>query len=290
MVSCNKAQCAGNGRTIVKHRNAVEGHHRNALRISLSTSTDCVAPLAKGAAIAFEARLAVNLDKLTEFAIIKLNEYYNSLHRITGIAAMFKSITTTLITGFITLVPIVLTLYFLYWLALTSEQVLGAALQFVLPKIVYFPGLGSIAGLVVIFLVGLLMKAVFIRQVFALGEQLLYHLPIIKTVYRAMRDLLDFFSPNKDSFGGVVIVNFNGMEVIGFVTQEDSSRLPESFRDRDSVLVYIPMSYMIGGFTLLIPRQDIKPCSMSADEAMRFVLTAGITGTHTSQKETPSNR
>ena len=202
---------------------------------------------------------------------------------------MFKSITTTLITGFITLVPIVLTLYFLYWLVVTSEQVLGAALQFVLPEIVYFPGLGSIAGLVVIFGVGLLMKAVFIRQIFALGEQLLYHLPIIKTVYRAIRDLLDFFSPKKEGFGGVVIVSFNGMEIIGFITQEDPTKLPESFRDRDSVLVYIPMSYMIGGFTLLIPRKDIKPCKMSMDEAMRFALTAGITGKNAHQNKTVSS-
>ena len=199
---------------------------------------------------------------------------------------MFKSITTTLITGFITVVPILITLYFLYWLAVTSEQVLGSALQFVLPEIIYFPGLGSIAGLVGIFLVGLLMKAVFVRQIFDFSEQVLYHLPIVKTVYRAIRDLLDFFSPNKEGFGGVVIVNFNGMEVIGFVTQEDPEKLPESFRSPDSVLVFIPMSYMIGGFTLLIPRKDIKPCKMSMDEAMRFALTAGITGKNANQNKT----
>jgi uncharacterized membrane protein len=54
--------------------------------------------------------------------------------------------------------------------------------------------------------------------------------------------------------------------------------MPESFRDRDSVLVYIPMSYMIGGFTLLIPKADVRPCKMDMDEAMRFALTAGIAG------------
>ena len=66
--------------------------------------------------------------------------------------------------------------------------------------------------------------------------------------------------------------------MIGFITQEDPERLPPSLRNPDSVLVYLPMSYMIGGFTLLIPKDDIKPCQMSMDEAMRFVLTAGITG------------
>ncbi len=74
----SKALCAGNGRTLVKHSNAVAGHHRDALRVSLSRSTASPkaptfgAPLAKGTAIACEARLAVNLDKLTELAIIML--------------------------------------------------------------------------------------------------------------------------------------------------------------------------------------------------------------------------
>ncbi len=75
MVFRSKAQCVGNGRSLVKHCNAAAKHHRDALRVSLSRSTDCVAPLAKGAAIACEARLAVNLDKLTELAIIMLQEH-----------------------------------------------------------------------------------------------------------------------------------------------------------------------------------------------------------------------
>jgi len=195
---------------------------------------------------------------------------------------MFKSISTNLLTGFITLLPIVLTLYFLYWLAVTSEQVMGAALRWVLPEALYFPGLGILAGLVLLFVVGLLMKAVLIRQLFNFSEKILFQLPFIKTIYRAMRDLFDFFSPKKEGFGRVVIVNFNGMEIIGFVTQEDSSRMPDAFTNQDSLLVYIPMSYMIGGFTLLIPREDLSPCNMSMDEAMRFALTAGITGKNAS--------
>ena len=191
---------------------------------------------------------------------------------------MFKSISKILITGFITLLPIVLTIYLLYWLAYTSEQVMGGALRFVLPNAAYFPGLGMIAGVVVVFIVGLMMNAYMIRQLFALGEQLLYRLPLIKTVYRAFRDFFDFFSPKKEQFGQVVAVTVNDMELIGFVTQQDPQRLPESFRDRDSVLVYLPMSYMVGGYSLLIPRDKLRPLKMSKEEAMRFVLTAGITG------------
>ena len=155
---------------------------------------------------------------------------------------------------------------------------MGAALQWALPQTVYFPGLGVIAGIIVLFIVGLLMKAILIRQLFGFGEKILFRLPLIKTVYRAMRDLFDFFSPQKEGLGQVVAVTYNGMEMIGFITQTEEKRLPESFREQDKVLVYLPMSYMIGGFTLFIPQEYIRPINMSMEEAMRFALTAGITG------------
>ncbi|RKZ90514.1 MAG: hypothetical protein DRQ40_10910 [Gammaproteobacteria bacterium] len=191
---------------------------------------------------------------------------------------MFKSTSKTLLTGFITLFPVILTIYFLYWLAVTSENIMGSAIQWALPQALYFPGLGMMAGLVVVFIVGLLMKAILIRQLFGLGEKILYRLPLIKTVYRAMRDLFEFFTPKKEGLGQVVAVTYDGIEMIGFVTQTDEQRLPESFRDQDKVLVYLPMSYMIGGFTLFIPREHVRPIKMSMEEAMRFALTAGITG------------
>lgn len=191
---------------------------------------------------------------------------------------MLKSISKTLLTGFITLLPIVLTIYLLYWLAVSSENVMGGALRWALPKATYFPGLGMAAGLLVVFIVGLLMKAILVRQLFSFGEQILYRLPLIKTVYRAIRDLFDFFSPKKDGLGQVVAVTYNGVEMIGFITQTEQKRLPEAFREQDKVLVYLPMSYMIGGFTVFIANEHVRPLNMSMEEAMRFALTAGITG------------
>jgi uncharacterized membrane protein len=194
---------------------------------------------------------------------------------------MFKSISTTLLTGLITLLPVVLTIYLLYWLAVSAEQIMGGALQWALPWAIYFPGLGTLVGLAIIFLVGLMMRAIFVRQFFAFGERILYKLPLVNTIYRIMHDLSDFFSPKKKGFGQVVIVNIDGLEMIGFITQEDINRLPEAFQKPETALVYIPMSYMVGGFTLLVPFDKISPCKMSMNEAMRFVLTAGITGKKT---------
>ena len=191
---------------------------------------------------------------------------------------MLKYLSTTLLTGVITLFPLVLTIYLLYWLGVTSEEIMREIFRYVLPDDTYFPGLGMFAGIIIVFIVGLMMKAYLVRKIFSLGENLLYRLPLIKSVYRAFRDFFDFFSPNKEGLGQAVAVTLQNVELVGFITQDDPGRLPPSFRDRDCVLVYLPMSYMVGGYTILVPRDEIRPLDMTRDEAMRFVLTAGITG------------
>jgi uncharacterized membrane protein len=154
---------------------------------------------------------------------------------------------------------------------------MGAVLKFLLPNASYFPGMGMLAGVLIVFTVGLMMKAYIIQRVFRLWEKLLYSLPLVKTIYRAFRDFFDYFSNKDGALSQVVAVNYNGFEAVGFITQ-DSKRLPAPLSDNDKVLVYIPMSYMVGGFTLLVPKNNTRSLDMSMDEALRFALTAGITG------------
>jgi uncharacterized membrane protein len=197
---------------------------------------------------------------------------------------MLKSMSKTLLTGFVTILPVVLTLYLLYWLAVSAESVLGRLIQLMLPDHLYWPGMGVIAGLAVIFAVGLLMHAYVVQRLFAKGEQILYHLPLIKSVYRAIRDFFEYFSPAREKeFEQVVAVSFgdSGMQVIGFVTQALPENMPKDFRDKDSILVYLPLSYMIGGYAVLVPCSAVRPLDMNMEEAMRFTLTAGVTGSGT---------
>ena len=194
---------------------------------------------------------------------------------------MLKSISKTFFTGLITILPVILTLYLLYWFVVSMESALGGMIRLLLPENLYVPGMGTVAGLVVVFFVGLLMHAYIVRRLFAWGEQILYHVPIIKTVYRAIRDFFDYFSPGKEKeFEQVVAVSIGdtGMKVIGFVSQAEPESLPEDLREEDNILVYIPLSYMIGGYAVLMPRSAVRPLDMSMEEAMRFTLTAGITG------------
>ena len=101
---------------------------------------------------------------------------------------MLTSISKTFFTGLIAILPVVLTLYLLYWLVISAETALGNVIRLVLPESLYWPGMGTIAGLLVVFLVGLLMHAYLVQRLFAWGEQVLYHVPVVKTVYRSIRD------------------------------------------------------------------------------------------------------
>ncbi len=200
---------------------------------------------------------------------------------------MLSFISRNILTGLVTLLPVALTLYLLYWLATTAESLLGGAIRLVLPDAFYWPGMGMVAGLAAAFLMGLLMHAYLVQRLFALSEQLLYRMPLIKSIYRAFRDFIDYFSPTaKKEYEQVVAVRLanSEMEVIGFVTQTHAERMPAGFDGEDRILVYLPMSYMIGGYAVLMPRSAVRPLDIKVEEAMRFVLTAGVTGTVTRRR------
>lgn len=188
---------------------------------------------------------------------------------------MMKTIGKYILTGLITMLPVILTFYLLYWLAFSAEMLLAD----MIPRDIYLPGMGVVAALLAALVVGMLMHSGPIRRLFLRGERIFYHLPVVKSIYAAFRDLMDYFSPaRKKDFEQVVSVSLGdtGIRLVGFITQADG-QLPEDFQGDDNVMVYLPMSYMIGGYAVLVPRAAVQPLNMSMEEAMRYVLTAGVT-------------
>ena len=122
------------------------------------------------------------------------------------------------------------------------------------------------------------MEAVYFRRLMQWFEELLNRIPLVKTVYSAVRDLMSLFSKSGSrTFSRVVMVKFPGTEagLIGFVTIEDFAGLPLQPAP-ETVAVYLPMSYTIGGYTAFLPRAWLTPLDMTLEEAMRFVVTAGM--------------
>ena len=190
-----------------------------------------------------------------------------------------KHLTRTFFTGLAVTLPVVATVYLLVWATRTTEHALDGLLRFVLPQAVYVPGLGLALGVALVFLVGLLMRTWAAQKIFSWTEKLMYRLPLVKTVYGALRDFTEFLSrPQKQGAQQVVLVRLGNtdMRVIGFVTRNDLAGLPPGLGEPGMIMVYMPMSYQVGGYTALLPRAAVQPVDMSFEEAMRFTLTAGL--------------
>lgn len=190
-----------------------------------------------------------------------------------------KRIGTTFLAGLAAIVPIVMTLYLIYWLAATVETALGDPFRHLLPEGWYWPGMGLGAGFLLVFMIGLLMHAWLVQRLYGRAEGLLYRIPLIRSVYGSMRDLFNLFSPAREQeLHQTVVLSWGGMRLIGFITRQNLSDLPAGFGAADDVIVLLPMSYNIGGYIVVAPRSAVQPIDMSVEDALRFTLTAGITG------------
>ncbi len=182
-----------------------------------------------------------------------------------------------LLKGLLAILPIGLTIYLVYWLGVTTEGLLSGPLKLLLPVQFYRPGMGLVAGFLLLLVVGLLVNAYVVRRSLQFGESLLLRVPVVKTVYSALRDLTSLVGPaaRKRELERVVMVRFGPGRVIGFVTQENAS-VRGATGAEGLVAVYLPMSYQIGGYTVYLPRDQIEATDLSVEEAMRIVLTGGL--------------
>ena len=157
--------------------------------------------------------------------------------------------------GLAVVIPITLTLAILWWFARGAEQILVGLLKGFLPAGWSIPGMGVVSGVAMTILVGLLTHVIVFQKLFALGDSILNRLPLVKTIYSALKDFIGYLSPDsKVAMSKVVLVRVPGQdfEQLGFVTREDFSRLHMTLTVEEPIAVYLPMSYQIGVFTLLL--------------------------------------
>lgn len=183
--------------------------------------------------------------------------------------------------GLAAILPAALTIYILYWSAATAEKILGAGIKVVLPEGWYLPGMGLLAGIFVVFIFGLALNAFLVRRLFDLSEALMNRIPLVKTLYGSVKDFIGFFAGKKErEFNQVVTVDLEvggiPLRFLGFVTRTDFSDLPKEIGDDDRIAVYFPLSYQIGGYTVVLPRRFVKPVPISMQRAMGFAVTGGM--------------
>ncbi len=187
-----------------------------------------------------------------------------------------KTIANTFLKGLLFTLPILFTFGLIVWLFMTAERLLRVPLEWILPAGWYITGMGVVSSAGIIFVLGVLVQAYLIKQIFAWLEDLVAHIPVVKTLYNSFKELINFIAGgNSKDMQQVVRFTMDGsIHMIGFVTNEDVS-----LGDQDELVsIYVPMSYMIGGFLLYLPKSRCQSLDIPVQKAMQQVLTANITG------------
>ncbi|MGH8251069.1 MAG: DUF502 domain-containing protein [Steroidobacteraceae bacterium] len=193
---------------------------------------------------------------------------------------MFRSLRRALLRGFVVVLPLSLTVWLLWWLGSSTESLLRETMLLAIPAEHYRPGMGVLAAVLLLIAIGLVFNTGRVRRALEASEEYVDRVPVVKTIYGATRDFLKLVpvGGRRRELKRVVMARFGEAQIIGFVTRDDASELGIVDASDDLIAVYFPMSYQIGGYTMLLPRTSVVTLDLPVETAMRLVLTGGVSG------------
>lgn len=195
-----------------------------------------------------------------------------------------KTVLKNFLNGVLTIVPIILVIYVIYKTFLFLDGILGNSLRPYL-KGDYIPGFGLLTTVILITVLGWMSTKYITGKIIKLIDYLLEKIPVVKTIYSVIKDTVQSFLGDKKAFSKVALVIFPGTEMrsIGFITSEELEDFYSPLKDH--VAVYIPQTFQVAGFTFLIPKEQVEIIEVKAEDAMKFVLSGGMTSTSNQKSE-----
>jgi uncharacterized membrane protein len=178
------------------------------------------------------------------------------------------------LAGLVVTVPLFITVVTLWWLFRFIDGVATPLSTNMFGREV--PGLGVLVTTAVILLAGALATNVIGRRILRRGEQWLLNVPLFKTVYAPVKQLVAAFSPDSETGFKKVVVVDDGQRglVMGFLTREftmDRGKGPEKM-----VAVYVPTNHLYLGDVMVYPRGQVSFPDVSVEDGVRIFLTGGM--------------
>jgi uncharacterized membrane protein len=178
------------------------------------------------------------------------------------------------IAGFFVMVPLIVSLFALIWIFGVIDGLTAPFYARMLGRTV--PGLGIMTTVVVILLVGVLTTNVIGKRLLQRGEGYLLRVPVFRTVYAPVKQLVLAFSPdNEYGFKRVVLVRSPSRGIVlGFLTKEFS--LDRGSGSESLIAVYVPTNHLYLGDLMVCPRDEVVFPDLSVEEGVRVFLTGGM--------------
>jgi uncharacterized membrane protein len=190
---------------------------------------------------------------------------------------ILKSLFNYLVRGALVILPIAAAVFFIYWAvskvdsALNLSNVIGVDQT---GKPIYIPGLGIFTVIIILIVVGIIVTNFVTDPIKKWFAQWFKRLPVFNVIYTSFKDLTEAFVGDDKKFSEPVVVEINetGLKKIGFLTQKDLSKIGYA----GEVAVYFPLSYSFAGQLCIVNVNKVKPLNMSASDAMKFVVSGGV--------------
>lgn len=189
-----------------------------------------------------------------------------------------KALLNYLIKGLLIVMPIALSIFIVVWAVSTVDSwlninnILGVDPNTGASRNI--PGLGLVLVLAIILLAGIFVTYFVTEPMYNWFRRWLNKLPLFNFIYTSIKDLTEAFVGDEKKFNHPVLVETEGdMKRIGFLTQNDLSKLDL----QGEAIVYFPFSYSFAGQIYIVKKEKIKPLNMSAADAMKLVVSGGVT-------------
>ncbi len=188
-----------------------------------------------------------------------------------------------LLTGLLALAPSVLTLVVAFRLVNWTDNLLGRYLRFKFLDYHRIPGLGIVATLVLLLVVGwvvtLVGRWIGGRSALAMWDHLLSRIPGVGIVYGSTKSLGEaLLSPRRESFQQVVLVPWPLPEMwrIGFIAGPPSPQVRQALGEEVEV-VFIPHTpNPASGFVHYVPRRVVRYLDWTVEEGLRVIVSGGV--------------
>lgn len=189
-----------------------------------------------------------------------------------------RALLNYLIKGLLVILPIAISVFAVIWAVRTVDGWLNVSnILGVDPKTGAdrdIPGLGLILVTSIILVAGIFVTNFVTEPMYNWFQRTLHRLPLINFIYSSIKDLTEAFVGDEKKFNYPVLVETEGgLKRIGFLTQSDLSKIGLL----EQAIVYFPFSYSFAGQVYIVSTDKIKPLDMSAADAMKLVVSGGVT-------------
>lgn len=184
-----------------------------------------------------------------------------------------KKLASLFLAGLATLLPIVISLYFIYWIFSAVDSLLAPVIIHYLGRPI--PGLGFVITIALVTFTGLISTNIAGKKIIAWWEEILVKIPLLGKIYGTTKRITNsFFSKEKSSFSKVALIEFPrpGIYSLAFVTNEG---VP--FMDEEVYTLFIPTTpNPTSGWFVMMPKEKVKILDISIDRGIEMVISAGM--------------